>query len=374
MNNTAPNEDVRLVRILAPGGLLREVDKLVHQGRGGYQTRQEFFLDAIENQVLEVKYSGAANGARGLPVDRPTRETPEPERPTNGTSDGEASARREAPQPPALANGESVRMLIDFSETELHTPVRGPVLETGLAVAPDEPLFGLHNRDYPSIWAAHQLVRQTEDGFVLLQKYLETAVNEAWRFAESLKELDKQTSVKLTALLPKNLAKPQSAEESFKAFAIGVLAKTPLEDGKLRASGPLYTWRVAQVRREGEALGVGLTEAGYDLLERLDGISLRLPHEPEFAERFLDFLRQHAPADAAGFHYLLDVVPEGLTRVELADRFKDWRPDWSDTEANTYAAAYVARAREWGLLEQKLVDRRYALTEFGERQRAKATA
>jgi hypothetical protein len=49
--------------------LLREVDGLLLQGRGGYETRQEFFLDAIENQILEVKYGGAENGQRRLPVD-----------------------------------------------------------------------------------------------------------------------------------------------------------------------------------------------------------------------------------------------------------------------------------------------------------------
>jgi hypothetical protein len=371
MSHTPPNDDLRLVRILAPGALLREVDGLVRQGRGGYQTRQEFFLDAIENQILEVKYSGAENGQRRPPVDQlPLSESPEP----TDAADADEDQTAEPPEPSALANGKPIRRLANLAETELHPPSRGPAMPDGLAVAPDELLFGLHNRDYPSLWVAQQLAHHTHEGFIPLKDFIETTLTEAWRFAESLEELDRQADTKLTALFPKNRAKPQSAEEGFKAFAIGALAKKPLAGGKLKASGPLYTWGLTQVQRSGEALEIGLTEAGYELLEQLDGISLRLPHEEHFAERFLDFLKEHAPADAAGFDHLLLAVPEGLTRIELTARFKEWQSAWSETEANTYAAAYVARAREWGLLEHKLIDRCYALREYGERRRLSVAA
>ena len=376
MSETIDYEDLRLVRVLAPGALLREVDGIVRQGRGGYQTRQEFFLDAIENQILEVTYSGAENGQRRLPVDQlPAADSATRARTGPGDVPQENGGQvAEPPAPPALANGDSIQLLTDFSETELHPPSSGPTMNGGLGVATDEPLFGLHNRDYPSLWAAQQLAVQTQEGFVPLRDFVEATLTAAWRFAASLEDLDQKASTKLTALFPKNRAKPQSAEESFKAFAIGALAKKPLADGKLKGSGPLYTWGVAQVQQSDDVLAIGPTEAGYELLEQLAGISLRLPHEEHFANRFLDFLAEHASADAAGFDLLLEVVPEGLTRTELAGRFKDWQPKWSDTEANTYAAAYVARAREWGLLEEKLVDRRYALTEFGERRRSGVAA
>lgn len=379
MSDTPPNDDLRLVRILAQGALLREVDGLVRHGLGGYQTRQEFFLDAIENQILEVKYSGTEHGERRLLVDQlALSELAEPQGATeNGPSnaaDDAGDPTADAPEPPALANGGPIRRLADLAETELVSPSPGPAMLSGQALAPDEPLFGLHNRDYPSLWSAQQLALQTQGGFIPLKDYIETTLTEAWRFAESLEELNRQAQTKLTALFPKNWAKPQSAEESFKAFAIGALAKKPLPDGKVNASGPLYTWGLAQVQRNEEGLEVGLTGPGYELLAQLAGISLRLPHEEHFAERFLNFLKEHAPADAAGFDYLLEAVPEGPTRVELAGRFQEWQPAWSDTEANTYAAAYVARAREWGLLEHKLIDRCYVLTEFGQRRRAGVAA
>lgn len=378
MRKTPPNDDLRLVRILAPSSLLREVDGLVLQGRGGYETRQEFFLDAIENQVLEVKYGSVESGQRRVPVDHPLSEPAQSKesarvRPAT-VADGDEDLSAEPVEPSAFVNGKLIRRLADFAETELHPPVLGPTMQDGLAVAPNEPLFGLHNRDYPSLWAAQQLALQTREGFIPLKSYLDTTLAEAWRFAESLEQLDKQAKTKLTALFPKNRAKPQSAEENFKAFAIGVLAKKPLTGGKFKASGPLYSWGLAQVRRADDVLEVGLTADGYKLLDDMTGISLKLPHEEHFAERFLGFLEHHAQADAAGFTHLLEVVSEGLTRVELAGRFKEWQPAWSETEANTHAAAYVARAREWGLLEQKLIDRCYALTDFGERRAAAVAA
>ncbi len=374
MADTPPNEDLRLVRILAPAALLREVDGLVRQGRAGYQTRQEFFLDAVENHLLEVKYGGAEGVQRQLPMSEAAGNGSSADASAPTTSDEVAPQPAvETPAPPALAD-ESIERFSDLVQTELHPPARGAVIDDGIAEAANEPLFGLHNRDYPSLWAAQQLALQTQDGFVPLRNYVETTVREAWRFAASLEDLEAEATTKLTALFPKNWSKPQSAEESFKTFAIGGLAKKPLPGGKRKAGGPLYTWGLAQLRDADGQLEIGMTAAGYALLEQLDGISLRLPHEEHFAQRFFDFLAEHASADAAGFDHLLEVVPEGVTRTELAARFKDWKPDWSETVANTNAAAFVARAREWGLLEEKLIDGRYALTEFGERQRGKVTS
>lgn len=369
MSEAPPSDDVRLVRILAPSALLREVDSLVRQKRGGYESRQEFFLDAVENQILEVKYGAvSANGQRQLPVDGES-DAATPASPQDGDGDAPTDRTDGPPDPAALSEGGPVSVLSDFAQTELRWAGGGSALDEGLAAAADEPLFGLHNRDYPSLWVALRLAEKTQTGPVELKAFVDETLIEAWRFAASLEALDGQASTKLTALFPKNRAKPQSAEENFRAFAIGTLAKKAQADGRFKASGPLFTWGLAQVRRNGEALEIGLTSAGYALLEELDGLSLRLPHEKHFAERFLEFLRAHAPADAGGFEHLLTVAPEGLNRTELAGRFNEWQPRWSATEANTYAAAYVARAREWGLLEEKLVDRQYVLTPFGETQR-----
>jgi hypothetical protein len=270
----------------------------------------------------------------------------------------------------ALSNGEQVEPLRDLSETELHLKARGAVLNEGLAVVKHEPVFGLHNRDFPSIWAAHALAEATGSGPVPWDEFLDTVTASAWRFAESLRALEEQLDIKLRALYPTNFSKPQSAEEGFRSFAVGAIAKKPREDGKLDVSGPLFSWHAIQIAREGDKLLVGMTSQGYELLEAVDGLSLTWPHEQEQAEGFISYLRDQAPWDLAGFEQLIAFVSERPTRVELAQRFKEWRPAWSDAMANTNAAGFVARAREWGLLAPKLVDGRYALTTFGATQRA----
>jgi hypothetical protein len=373
MSEAPTRDELRLARMLFPGSLLREVDELVLAGRGGYQTRQEFILDAVQNHVLEVKYGEARNGQR--PLLSETAEVPPPSGlAQRDPAGGQKSNVEEAPPAPptAIANGEPIEAIGALTETELHFHQRGAVINDGLAVVKEEPVLGLHNRDYPSIWAAHLLAEETQQRFVPFNAFLEGVTREAWRYGQALRDLEKTSKVKLTALYPTNFAKPQSAEEGFKAFAVGAIAKKPREDGKVDASGPLFSWGVCQVVREDGDLVIGLTARGYELLEGLDRLSLSWPHERHHAECFLAYLRQHAPWDWAGFELLLEVVAEGPTRVELAQRFQQWRPDWSDAMANTNAAGFVARAREWGLMEPKLIDRRYALAEFGEALRAGA--
>lgn len=375
MANTPPDTDLRLVRSLYPAALVREIDELVLQGHGGYQTRQEFLLDAAQNHILEVKYGSAAG-------DQPSRPTTDRAGQTGGQTQARpASAPPEVTEevastpPVAISNGTPIDPLRGFADTELRVGRRGTVVEDGLAVTKEEPVLGLHNRDFPSIWAAALLANQTAEGPVPLSRFLADATRSAWRYAESLRELEHETRVKLRALFPTNFAKPQSAEEGFKAFAIGSVAKKHRNDGKVDASGPLFSWGACQlVRGEDDQMMIGLTTPGYELLEGLDGLSLRWPHEPEYAERFLAYLRGYAAWDWSGFERLLAAVVERPTRVELAQDFKRWHPEWSDALSNTNAAGFVARGREWGLLEPKLIDGTYALTEFGHAQRAGAMA
>jgi hypothetical protein len=113
---------------------------------------------------------------------------------------------------------------------------------------------------------------------------------------------------------------------------------------------------------------VGLTSAGRELLTALEAVSLEMPHPPGLAERFFAHLRAFAPQDWWGFTTLLEAVEAGTTRVELVELFQRAQPTWNESKNATNAAGYVARAREWGLVEPKQVDGRYALTPFGKHQ------
>src|SRR5690349_2144082 len=56
------NSEVRLVRVLLPTQLLRDVDQIVISGRGDYDSRQDFFAEAIQNHVLEVLHGSTDSG------------------------------------------------------------------------------------------------------------------------------------------------------------------------------------------------------------------------------------------------------------------------------------------------------------------------
>jgi hypothetical protein len=365
------HSELRLVRVLLRTQLLRDVDQIVLSGRGDYESRQEFFTEAIQNHVLEVLHGMAESGqlllSRGV-----VEETPRPIR-----SQGKVLENRRAKAddqaetlvavlPPALANGQPIVPIEDMSDTALPRVARGFALRDGIAVFKQEPLFGLHNRDFPSLWALNLLAQMASDGPVPAQDAYGRITQEAWRLAKALETLEETTSSKITALYPTNLAKPQSAEDGFRAFALGSINRKADANGMYGTAGPLYGWQAAQLVNSDGGPSVGLTEAGWDLVEAMVGLTLQFPRSREFADRFFAYLRDQAPWDLAGFEHLLAFVEQRPTRTELTAKFGQWQPTWSDAVQNTNAAGFVARAREWGLVEPKLVDGRYILTEYGE--------
>src|SRR5438552_9541997 len=148
------------------------MDRLLAASTAGYQTRHEFAKDALEAMILELTYEAM------------------PDEPTPA----DAGVGRKA----ARVAAAEVRP-IDLEATVLHAPM-GAVIDTGATRVQDEPMFGLHNRDYPSIWAAHFLARGTDKGPVPVDRFFEDVTAEAWRFADSLGPLERRGGAKLSAL------------------------------------------------------------------------------------------------------------------------------------------------------------------------------
>lgn len=349
----------RIVKIPLSVTLIRQIDEAIVAGLGGYSTRTEFFRDAAEGLLLELKYEPA-------PAEPRVRQEPVPVPTTSirtSGKDGNAAVRLAADTEDADRRVDA-SPIDDLSATALHLAAEGEPLADGEAEVEDEPLFGMHNRDFPSLWVAYRLAERAASGPVPYELFVERATEEAWDYAEALRGLAEAGGQKLTALFPTNRAKPQSAADAFKAFAVGSVM-----DGNhrsLRAEGPLFSWRVCQAKRSpaGELL-IGLTSDGWRLLRGLDGISLQLPHAPELARTFLEHLRRHAPGDWWGFRAVVAAVADQPNRLELVETFQRARPDWGANVAATNAQGYVARAREWGLVQPKQIGGRYTLTEFG---------
>jgi len=328
-------QDLRVVRFLLPIDLVRKMDRLLAANTAGYQTRHEFAKDALEAMILELTYGTVPDEQMSL----------------------------EAPAPREFERARSSQMLsIDLAATVLRAPSKGAAIEPGAASVQNEPMFGLHNRDYPSVWAAHFLAGITPNGPVQADRFFEEVTHEAWRFAEGLAALEKRGEAKLAALFPKNRDNPQAAEDVFRTFAVGGYAR---KDGTLTAWGPLFAWRICSLQETRDEILVGLTDEGYRLLRELDGLSLELPHSPQLADRFFDHLQRLAPEDWWGFVQVLRSVAREPTREQMVADFRRERSMWKENQAATYAAGYLARAREWGLVATKQVKGRYALSDFG---------
>ena len=92
------------------------------------------------------------------------------------------------------------------------------------------PIFGMHNRDYPSLWAARRLCDVTRDGPRSYEDAVRAVLADAWAMGRRLTALDKLVAGKPSAMFPTNEEKRQSTEDGFRAFAIGHVAKAP--DGR----------------------------------------------------------------------------------------------------------------------------------------------
>lgn len=341
------SQEQRVVKLLLPLPLIRSVDRLLVEGVGGFTTRNEFVREAIESYLLELTHEPApaepailSRRGGGLAI-APTLLDPDHPELFDAEHDNEVPATVEAT---ALAP----------------LPADVPVID-GEAAIVDQPLFGMHNRDYPSLWVARRLVDYLTDGPLVFDEFAERATEEAWSFAQALRSLESEAAQKLTALFPTNHAKRPTASSAFRVFAIGtVTANAPV-----RAEGALFLWRVIDVRASDGGFIVGLTERGRNLLERLAGLTVAPPHPHEYARTFVAHLRKHAPADWWGFERALAIVAERPTRPEVVEAFRAARADWRESVAATNAQGYVARAREWGLIAPKVVEGRYELTELG---------
>lgn len=338
------------MRIPLPVPLIREMDAIILQEVGGYVTRAEFIVDAIQERILELTIGDEEDAGAPRPVSQLV-----------GQGEEEEVAAHDVV---AMTSGALTPTYPLLAQTRIEVPTRGFAIEDR-SVRPDgEALFGLHNRDYPSLWALARLAIAAGDQPVPIETYYTQVLQDAWEFGGLLLALEKQSGSKCTALFPTNVQKKKPAEAAFRAFAIG---DCRTDNGQvLTTHGPLFEWRVAAVKETPDGVQIGVTTAGWDLLAAIDGITVGEPHPPSIARPFFDHLAEQSDPDWTGFVELLRAVGiEGASRQKVLEHFAEVWPDWSENEVSTNAAGYVARAREWGLLEPKQTEGRYQLTQLG---------
>jgi hypothetical protein len=357
--------DNRIVKVPLPVELIRKMDEALAEGRGGLETRAAFIKEAAENLLAEVTYPDApperatsAAASEGTDVPKP------PRFPVEGKHQPGILPADILKRIPSWEMDEL--RLADLAGTALTNVAPGATLEAGVAEPDGEPLLGLHNRDYPSIWAAHRLARYTEKGVVPFEEFRARVTDAAWVYSEQLGELEDQyPGIRLRSLFPSNPLKRESAERAFQTFAVGSIPRKPSADGPIKAGGPLFVWKISQLIWEDGTLMIGLTSSGREFLERLSGVSLEIPHNEQLAQAFLDHLIDESAGERWGFDQIIRAVATDPDREKLVSIIARARSDWTKTTASSVAQGYVARAREWGLLELRLVGGRYSLTDFG---------
>jgi hypothetical protein len=131
------------------------------------------------------------------------------------------------------------------------------------------------------------------------------------------------------------------------------------------AVGPLVLWEAAQIyEHDGETL-IAPTQAGLDLLAQLEGLSLDLPHSADHTRSFLEHLQRHAPKDLDSLRRVATVVSREPNRDQLIREVGELPVADSAKLVDVYAQAYLARGREWGVFEPRLIAGRYRLTDGG---------
>ena len=342
----------RVMRIPLPVRLIREMDAVIINGVGGYSTRAEFIVDAIQERILELTMEGVEDAG------------PPPGLPDVGSAPSEPSRAnatlRPPPDPGPLATTEL---------TALTPPEAGFSISAtdDLSRPEGKALFGLHNRDYPTLWALTRLAVMANKEPIPVTDYFAGVLQEAWSLGEQLLAIEKHRGGKCTALFPTNPGKRKSAETGFRLFAIGDYRTG--ENNTIATSGPLFEWRAVGLSGPVDEPRISLTEAGWQLLAALRGLSVEEPHAPSSATVFLAYLKEQAPADERGFVEIMRAIgPDGATREDVLDHAATQWPEWTENEVSTNSAGYIARAREWGLIEPKQSKYHYHLTPLGVEQ------
>lgn len=369
--------------------LISAIEAAVALRPDAFETRESFIEEAVSRLVDTLAEDPAAFAPRGVNYESIRRlldswmdsrlQGPGPAPRRRGASLGTASlelTRHEFAEEALVLPREDysaspLDQVTNLAQTAILPPPAGVPLQSngpGFELS-GGPLFGLHNRDYPSLWAAADLYREASAGPVDLDSYMEGLVERGWAFGELLGAIERATGLrKLQALFPSNRNRAQSAEEGFRAFAFGSVHSIRGTDRK-RLTGPLYQWQLARVIiGEQGRLAVGRTLEGENLLDDLAGISLAMPHDEALTRTFLRHLMEFAPGDWEVFRAVLALCANSPHRTRLVESLREQfaERNWSPSAGSSYAVGYVGRAREWGLLEERLsTERTYELTELG---------
>src|SRR5690349_520693 len=191
----------RLLKTWQSPELIRRMDQVIIASNGAYADRTEFLAEAIRDRV---------EADENAPESVESAESPRPVSP--GDSDGSPASSVEAADRDA-----------DFGDW-LQGDV--PTLQAALDASTT---FGLHNRDYPTLWGADWIGRLTSEAGQPLPwpRLGEAVIEQAWGFAKELQkaDLDRPRGAKVAAGFPTNRKKPDAVSARFREHFLGLVDK-----------------------------------------------------------------------------------------------------------------------------------------------------
>lgn len=315
--DTKANEHSRLVKVVLPTAVVRQMDAFINHS-SAYADRSEFIADAVQGHLAELAAIESEVSRSHL---------------------GERQARLRPEGGLGAEEGLATLSAVDPST---------PTLEAVPHPRPD-PTWGMHNRDFPTLWAANDLARETgrQGRPIPLEAWMAGLTERAWQLPRLL-AADKDRYD--FSGFPVNPDKPQASTARFLRFFVS----TDLGEG------PLFHLGLASSQDD----AVAVSKAGADLLTSLAGLSCAKDGEvkPGWTQKFLQHLAVWAPADLTFLVEVLRGIAEGdSSRPQLVGSVLKAHSEWSETVCATNVAGYVARAREWALIAPKQINGRYVL-------------
>lgn len=370
-------KSVRPIKVLLPGALVDRVDMALQQGLGGFRTRHGLFEEAIEYYLQELE---ELQGEQAV-LDEP--ESHKSEHSANRIQDirasksakrqkmaaDETTRKSQAPSLAVLARNPTwakfIRTATSIEEMAIcGTNASATIDEKSNVSRPEKgPILGLHNRDWPTLQALDLLAMMTVSGSVPSVDFYNAATANGWQLSDALRAFENKSTGKLSALLPGNQDKAKAAENNYRTFALGWISQS--DDGQtVSTSGPLFKWSCAGLTWRNHELHIGLTDSGVALLRGVTGLIPTATHDIEAARFFLAHLANFGQDDWQFLHHLIFELQNRPTRNDLVAIIKELQHS-SDSVAASFVQGYVARGREWGLIELKQESKRYVLTPFG---------
>jgi len=317
------------------------MDHHILASAGGYQDRNEFVTEAIRDRLAEEAAMQSEQEVQPLSVRR-------------AVEDVVPYVVPQAPRNIAMGTG-----------TPLAEPARGGQLYLGdwhrgetctVAARPTDVVnFGLHNRDFPTLWALNRLATMTSRDPVTWDQFIAFTREESADVGERLRlsDLSQATAIPIGIGFPKPGPKREQSLDRFVAAMIGA---------KRRTDGPIFALALAGFADDDRQTVAPTAEGLAALADMVDrGLGTVLPQLQPVFERWWQYLSEWAPAERAAWHKVLTVVAENPGRDELVSRF----PEWRGHTATTNTVGFVSRSREWGLMPPQMFEGRYQLTDLG---------